>query len=83
MGCTCYVGVSWDSGSLESSASIFEVKGFNRVATFENYWMEESLITQSKCPTCGDPPCSCSAFFYVKKLGMKRTEGVFTDKHAH
>lgn len=66
--CTACVAISWESKSKDSSASVLESFGFELLAKAENHWKSESLEKDYACPKCGEPPCSCSAFFYLKRM---------------
>jgi GNAT superfamily N-acetyltransferase len=67
-GCTACVAVSWDSKSLESSATVLEAFGFRRIATALEYWKMDSVEKGFHCPKCGVPPCLCAAGFYMKTI---------------
>ena len=69
MGCSRCIATAWNSGLADSSATVLEAVGFRCVTTFEKYWAEESVSLDCECPTCGSPPCECSASFYSKIIG--------------
>lgn len=47
--------------------------GFQPVHEFADYWKDDSLAKGYKCPTCGDPPCRCSAVLFVRHAAPIRT----------
>lgn len=72
MGCQACIGTAWESGNSDSSATVLKAAGFQCVATFENYWSDESASLGYECPTCGPPPCKCSALLYYKAIEGER-----------
>lgn len=61
---TAVISIAWVSGQRESSPSVLEGLGFDVVAEIENYWLEESRLSDYSCPRCGSP-CQCSARVYL------------------
>ncbi|TCO10578.1 N-acetyltransferase [Natronoflexus pectinivorans] len=46
---------------------IFRKEGFRSLGILKNYWLQESISKQFKCPVCGNP-CFCNAILYCKEL---------------
>lgn len=67
-GCTKCVSLAWQSGNKDSSSGILEKFGFNLLATSINHWTKDSIEFNYSCPTCGEPPCLCSAGLYLKSF---------------
>lgn len=69
--CTTIVTESWESGRIDSSASVLEKYGFQFVARSPEHWKEESIRYGFGCAKCDAPPCTCSARFYVRRRENK------------
>ena len=41
---------------------------FQQKEKLSNYWKQDSLEKGYNCPTCGAPPCLCSAIVFEKQL---------------
>ncbi len=67
-GCTSAFTVSWrPSNGQPHSGGVFRAAGFSEVATVEDYWAESSRAESFLCPSCGNPPCRCSAVFMIRQ----------------
>lgn len=66
--CQTVLGVSWVSGSPNNSSRVFEKVGFKKINELANFFVESSLKNPFICPTCGNPPCRCSAILYSLEL---------------
>ena len=42
--------------------------GFRKIGYLADYWREDSLARGYECPTCGKPPCRCTASIFAKSL---------------
>lgn len=42
--------------------------GFRKIGYLADYWREDSLARGYECPTCGKPPCHCTASIFVRTL---------------
>lgn len=59
---------AWKSEKGTNMKGIFDSLDFKEVYEIKDYWKEDSLEKQYKCPVCGNPPCRCSAIIYSKFL---------------
>ncbi len=67
-GCTSAFTVSWrPSNGQPHSGGVFRAAGFSEVATVEDYWADSSRSESFLCPSCGKPPCRCSAVFMIRQ----------------
>ena len=67
-GCTAVYTFSWESGSRQSSRSLFEAAGFEHVVRIPNYWYEPPGHETFQCIKCGKP-CRCAALVMRRSLG--------------
>lgn len=59
----------WKSTDGKINASkLLENRLFKLYKTILQYWYYESLKKGYECPTCGKPPCNCSALLYLKNI---------------
>lgn len=56
----------WEAHDGVHIHRISQVFGFHALAKIPDYWFEESLSNGYLCPTCGSPPCHCSAMLYIR-----------------
>ncbi len=59
--------ISWMSGQAHTSARVLERLHFTRAGIAHEHFLEMSIRTGYRCPTCGFP-CRCAAVLYVKDL---------------
>lgn len=65
--CTAVFASCWlPSIGKDNSVGIFTSAGFSLGVTIPNYWKYQSLKERYNCPSCGNPPCKCSAAFMVR-----------------
>ncbi len=57
---------AWKSRKGIHITSIARKFGFRRIFEIPGYWKEDSIKRGYKCPSCGYPPCICSAVIYVR-----------------
>ena len=62
------ITIAWHSNHGINIAGIMKNNGFLRYHEISDYWKADSLKEGYYCPTCGQPPCSCSAVIYGKAL---------------
>lgn len=60
--CPAIVGVAWLREGRYGSAALFDQFGFERLETYEKYYLNE-LDGPTSCPDCGNP-CECDAAIY-------------------
>lgn len=60
-------GTAWNSKGKVDMENIFKKEGFKPIKTIFNYWEKDSIIKKYTCPTCGNPPCTCSTVVFVKE----------------
>lgn len=58
--------IGWRSSEGVNIRSLANRNGFSELLEIPNYWRDDSLAHQYQCPTCGAPPCNCSAVLFVK-----------------
>ena len=66
LGANVLVATAWRSNAGVQAGSILEYRGFRKLFEIEKYWEKDSLQHQYSCPTCGAPPCQCSAVVYIR-----------------
>lgn len=54
----------WKTKEGANAKNLVERIGFKYVTEIEEYWYNDSLALNYKCPKCGKPPCKCSMVFY-------------------
>lgn len=60
--------VGWKSDSGVHIGGVAKSLGFESQFEIPEYWSEDSVSHGYKCPVCGDPPCHCTAVFFLKHL---------------
>jgi ribosomal protein S18 acetylase RimI-like enzyme len=65
-GANVMVATAWKSNKGVQAGSILECRGFQRLMDLPGYWELDSLTNGYSCPTCGNPPCHCTAVLYVR-----------------
>lgn len=66
--CTSAFAISWvPSNDQPHSSGLLRAAGFEEVGTVEKYWAESSCSENFLCPSCGAPPCNCTAVFMIRK----------------
>jgi GNAT superfamily N-acetyltransferase len=63
-GATLVVALAWTDAAGCHAAKPLSRAGFRRVGQVERAWYEESLRSNSPCPSCGIP-CVCAADIYL------------------
>lgn len=58
----------WTKEGNSSFSPILIKNGFEPLKTIQNYWKEDSENREFVCPSCGHPPCLCSAVIYRKTI---------------
>lgn len=46
--------------------------GFRKIGYLPDYWRADSLARGYECPTCGKPPCHCTASVFVRTVPIQR-----------
>lgn len=66
--CDTILMLGWKkkSEARPAIAGLAEQFGFDAITEFPEYWKEESQKLGYRCPCCGDPPCHCNAFLFVR-----------------
>ena len=57
--------ISWKKGAITPMSNLLLKNNFTLYQTIPNYWYTDSLTQLYNCAICGNPPCKCSAEFYV------------------
>jgi len=55
----------WKSDNGVHIGSLAKKYGFNEILEIPNFWYEDSMTHGYRCPSCGEPPCECSAVVLV------------------
>jgi len=63
----CIVAFAWKNNEGINMGGIFEKHNFKILKSIKNYWSEESIENNYNCPSCGNPPCFCTAVIYNLK----------------
>jgi ribosomal protein S18 acetylase RimI-like enzyme len=58
---------AWKSDKGVHISSIAKKYDFKPLLEIPNFWKEDSIINDYDCPSCGRPPCRCSAVIYLRK----------------
>jgi len=56
----------WKSKKGIHIGNIAEKHGFEKLIEISDFWKEDSITNQYCCPSCGNPPCLCTAAVYVR-----------------
>ncbi len=56
----------WKSEKGIHIGNIAEKHGFEKLIEISDFWKEDSITNQYCCPSCGNPPCRCTAAVYVR-----------------
>ena len=62
------ITIAWKSKDKINMEGIMKNNDFLRYNEISDYWKEDSIREGFYCPTCGSPPCFCSAVIYGKTL---------------
>lgn len=65
IGVDLVVAVAWKDGMGIHIDGPLRAVSFAPVTEIPDYWKEDSLARGYCCPTCGEPPCRCSAVLYI------------------
>lgn len=65
-GANVIAATAWCSRDGVQAGPILECKGFQKLLEIPNYWEKDSAANGYSCPTCGAPPCHCSAVLYIR-----------------
>jgi len=57
--------LAWQNKTKINIGNILLRSGFKQLQKIENYYYEDSIAKKYSCPTCGEPPCKCSAIVYI------------------
>lgn len=66
MGLNVLVMTGWKSEKGIHIGSIAKNHGFVPILEVQDFWKEDSIKSGYSCPSCGKPPCRCSAVVYIK-----------------
>lgn len=67
-----FVMTGWKSYEGVNINSLAKKFGFKEILEIPEFWYEDSKIKSYCCPSCGEPPCRCSAVIYMKHPSVKR-----------
>ncbi len=73
-GANVLIATAWKSSKGIQAGSILECRGFQRIMEIPNYWENDSLTYGYSCPTCGSPPCHCTAVIYCRSRHSPSTK---------
>jgi len=65
-GLNVLVMTGWKSDKGVHIGSIAKNHGFEAILEVPEFWKEDSIRNQYACPSCGQPPCLCTALVYVR-----------------
>jgi len=54
----------WKTSEGANAKRLIENIGFEYITEIADYWYDDSIEKNYKCPKCGNPPCKCSTVFY-------------------
>lgn len=57
--------LAWKDKEKINIGNILLRVGYIELYEIENYYYEDSIKRNYTCPTCGNPPCKCSAIVYI------------------
>ncbi len=60
------VMTGWKSGKGVHIGGIAKKYNFEKLKEIPNFWKEDSIKNSYNCPSCGPPPCLCSAVVYIR-----------------
>ncbi|MCB9359725.1 MAG: GNAT family N-acetyltransferase [Flavobacteriales bacterium] len=63
--CDTLFCISWKKGVVTPMSKLLEKNQFKLLQIAPNYWNNDSLLQQYSCNICGNPPCKCSAEFFI------------------
>lgn len=72
-GLNVLVMTGWKSNEGIHIGSIADKHGFEKLLEVADFWKEDSLNKGYSCPSCGEPPCHCSAVVYIRHSQDKAT----------
>jgi GNAT superfamily N-acetyltransferase len=61
------ISLGWEDGNGCHIEKVLQRNEMSRIATRENFWLEDSITRQYNCPSCGNP-CRCSAVLFYRSL---------------
>jgi len=73
-GAKVIAATAWVSRNGAQAGSILAYRGFQKLLDVPKYWEKDSLAHGYSCPTCGAPPCQCTAVIYIRNC-HSRTRG--------
>jgi len=65
-GADIFVMTGWKSSKGVNISGIAKKFGFEYYAEIPAYWKDDSIKRGYKCPSCGNPPCLCSAILFIR-----------------
>lgn len=65
MGLNVLVMAGWKSEKGVHIGSLAKKLGFEEMLEIEKFWYEDSKANGYRCPSCGEPPCECSAVVFI------------------
>jgi len=65
-GVNILIMIAWVSSAGMQIGTIAKSFGFREILKIENFWEKDSIKHHYTCPTCGKPPCTCTAVIFLK-----------------
>lgn len=65
LGTPAVCAIAWRSDKGLNIGGILTRADFRPILELPEYWREDSLENDYKCPVCGEPPCQCSGVLFV------------------
>ena len=58
----------WEDKNKVNIKPLADKFGFQEVFKSKNFWHQDSLSKKYSCPSCGLPPCNCSALIFSMNM---------------
>lgn len=68
LGIKIVVMTGWKSSKGIHIGGLAKIAKFDELFEVPNYWYDDSIKNNYKCPECGNPPCKCSAVLFLKHI---------------
>lgn len=70
-GAEMIMATAWKSEGQVNVSSILKFYDFKKIEEVDEYWKDQSIQDSFNCPSCGAPPCTCSAVIFAKTVHAK------------
>lgn len=69
-GLSTLIMTGWKTDKGVHIGSLAKKHGFKEILEIDKFWYEDSKTNNYRCPTCGEPPCCCSAVVFIKHISL-------------